>query len=194
MFSGFNGVIKGTVTFREKLPVEQFIETVLIGMTHEISSDYATQKRQIAEVPTIQIKSWREASLWLKKARYVKGEESAVSSTYYVSSSKLKSEVTFDIGYVQELNKFENYKKFDKYSDKRHAKFWTVTLNKSIMWNTCSSCDCPSFLKNYRCKHVIGLSLGNGHCKLPKKALTTEIKRVVAKKGRIPKSTPALQK
>lgn len=187
-------MIKGTVTFREKLPVEQFIDTVLIGMTHEISKDYATQQRVIAETPTIKIKSWREASLWLKKARYLKAENDAEFSGYYVASSQLKSEVNFDSRYIQGLNTFENYKSLNEYREKRFNKFWTIKLNKGTTWNIHSSCDCPSFLKNYQCKHVIGLSLGNGQCKLPKKALTAEIKKVVGKKGRIAKSTPALQK
>lgn len=73
---GYNGVIKGTVTFREKLPVEQFIDTVLINMTQEISKDYATGERVIEKIPSIKIKSWRTASLWLKNARYIKAENS----------------------------------------------------------------------------------------------------------------------
>lgn len=163
-------------------------------MTHEISNDYATEKRVIEHIPTIKIKSYRDASLWLKKARYVKTENSADFSTYYVASSQLNSEENFDIEYIQEINVVENYNSLDVYRKKRFAKFWTVILRKNAAWNTSSTCDCPSFLKNFQCKHIIGLALGNGICKLPKQALTTEIKKAVSKKGRAPKSTSALQK
>lgn len=193
-FLGYNGVIKGTVTFREKLPVEQFIETVLVKMTRDISIEYASQQRVIAETPTITIKAWREAALWLKKARYVRMEDSAGFSVYYVASSQLDSEVDFTNEYIQALKKIDEFKSLGEYRENRFGKFWTVNLDKTINWKTVSSCDCPSFLKNYHCKHVIGLSLGNGICKLPKKALTTEIKKAVAKKGRCAKATPALQK
>lgn len=175
--------------------MEEFIDTVLMKMTQEISLDYAAGKRTIATVPTIAVKTFRESSLWMKKARYIKGDVSADTSTYFVAASQLQDEVTFNDAYIQEQNNFENYRSLDEYREKRFAKFWTTALHKSNEWNTRSHCDCPSFLKNYYCKHVIGLALGNRLCELPKKALTTEIKKVVAKKtGRVPKATPALQK
>lgn len=191
---GYNGVIKGTITFREKLPAEEFIDTVLIRMTQELSTDYATGKRVIATEPTIAINSWREASLWMKNARYIKRENSAEFSHFFVASSQLNSDVKFDDDYVKDINKIDDYKSLKSYQDRRFHKFWTVSLHKSESWKTGSSCDCPAFLKNFNCKHVTGLALGNNLCKLPKKALTTEIKKITNKKGRNAKATPALQK
>lgn len=190
MHSGFNGVIKGTVTFREKLPVEQFIDTVLIKMTSEISTDYATGKRAIAEEPTITIDAWREASLWLQKSRCVKVEESAELVSYCVASSQLEVD-RYDKNFVDGINATE-FKSLDEYREKRFAKFWTVKLDKTA-WHTQSLCDCPSFLKNYYCKHVIALALRKKLCKLPKKALTAKITKAVNKKGRVAKSTAALE-
>lgn len=193
-FLGYNGVIKGTITFREKLPAEEFIDTVLIKMTQELSTDYATGKRIIADQPTITINSWREASLWLKNARYIKGENCAEFSQFFVASSQFNSDENFDLNYVKQLSNIESYKSLRSYERQRYHKFWTVSLNKNESWKLGSSCDCPAFLKNYKCKHVTGLALGNNLCKLPKKALTTEIKKIANKKGRSAKATPAFHK
>lgn len=130
----------------------------------------------------------------VEKARYIKGDVGADTSTYFVAASQLQSEVTFDDAYIQGQNNFENYRSLNEYREKRFFKFWTTILYRSDEWKTRSECNCPSFLKNYMCKHVIGLALGNGQCKLPKKALTAEIRKVVTKPGRVPKATPALQK
>lgn len=186
-------MIKGTITFREKLPAEEFIDTVLIKMTQELSTDYATGKRIIAEQPTINTNSWRNASLWLKNARYLKAENTAEFCNFFVASSSLNCDISFDEKYVNELNDFGGYKSLRSYRDRRYQKFWTVSLNRES-WKTHSTCDCPAFLKNFNCKHVTGLALGNNLCKLPKKALTTEIKKIARKNGRTAKATPALQK
>lgn len=108
-----------------------FIDTVLMKMTQEISLDYAAGKRTIAIVPTITVKYFRESSLWLKKARYLKADVSAHTSTYFVAASQLQSEVTFDNAYIQKLNGFENYRSLNEYREKRFTKFWTTVLRKS---------------------------------------------------------------
>ena len=52
-------------------------------------------------------------------------------------------------------------------------------------------CNCPAFLKNYICKHVVGMSIRLKYCKPPAAAKTVPIgeKR---KRGRPAKAKPAL--
>ncbi len=54
-----------------------------------------------------------------------------------------------------------------------------------------SKCNCPAFLKNYICKHVVGMGIRSKSCKPPAAAKTVPIgeKR---KRGRPAKAKPAL--
>ncbi len=57
-------------------------------------------------------------------------------------------------------------------------------------WKT-SKCNCPVFVKNYMCKHVVGMGIRLKYCKPPPAAKTIPIgeKR---KRGRPSKAKPAL--
>ena len=54
-----------------------------------------------------------------------------------------------------------------------------------------SKCNCPAFLKNYICKHIVGMAIRLKHCKPPPEAKTVALgeKR---KRGRPSKAKPAL--
>jgi uncharacterized Zn finger protein len=54
-----------------------------------------------------------------------------------------------------------------------------------------SKCNCPAFLKNYTCKHVVGMAIRLKYCKPPSAVETMPIgeKR---KRGRPAKAKPAL--
>lgn len=162
------------------------MKKVLVSMTDEISNDYATNVRSIAETPHIDTNLWRAASLWLRSARYFHDHENPYLN--YVASSIFNND-NFDEKFVSERNHC-NYKSLKTYQNDRFGHFWTVQLSTSD-WKNGSKCDCPIFLKNYICKHVVGISLKNKLCRLPRKALTVELTKKL-KKGRKPKATSAL--
>lgn len=181
-------MIKRLVTFRERLPVEQFIETVLIKMTKDLSEEYATNVRIINQVQNIHLDLWREASQWLTTAEYI--DDTEAEGIYYIATSKSKETINLTLETVHELNQ-QKFKSFDEYVQKRHNLFYTVDINRNSWVN--SKCDCYCFWKNYTCKHIIGIALRNKCCKLPRKALTVKLQKKKSR-GRKPKSTSALTK
>lgn len=144
-------------------------------MTAELSTDYASNKRVINEEQTIDLKLWREASSCLSDAEYLVDTENVEGDIFYVASLKTKDQMEdFNLETVLELNnrKFES---FDVYVKKRHDAFYTLDLNKKSWLK--SKCSCSHFMKNYICKHIVGLALRNKLCKLPKKALTVKLQK-----------------
>lgn len=159
-------------------------------MTRDLSEEYASNVRIIREKQNIDLKLWREASLWLSDADYIEDTENEDGEIFHIATSKLKESIDFKLETVHELNS-QKFKSFDEYVEKRHNTFYTVHLNRLNWMN--SRCDCYCFWKKYACKHIVGIALHNKCCKLPKKALAVKLGKKSIR-GRKPKSTSALMK
>ena len=86
--------------------------------------------------------------------------------------------------------KRKQYSSFTQFKDLQFG-MWKVTLpNNALEWKK-GFCNCPNFLKEYICKHVIGMAIRLKHCKLPSIAKHVPLgeKR---KRGRPRKATQAL--
>lgn len=158
-------------------------------MLREISMGYGEGKRSIATMPTVDINLFREASLWLPTAKILQSD--STSEQYFVASSNFTASSTFDLEVVEKLEN-RNYTSIDQYRKKYYGQFWTVSVS-STNWQGNSLCDCPIFLKNYACKHSVGIALLNKYVKTPKRALAISLKQKKSK-GRKPKAKGALQK
>ena len=84
------------------------------------------------------------------------------------------------------------FKDFDDYYSKTTA-YWRAQLP-----NDCSdgkwkygSCNCPAFMKNYLCKHLIGIAIRGNYCKAPK-AIKDVFVGQKKKRGRPAKARKAL--
>lgn len=160
-------------------------------MTKELSEEYASGQRVIKTIQEIDLDMWREGSIWLNDAVYIKdNDDNEEEEVYYVGTSKSKEKIDFNIETIRELNG-KKFKSFDHYVKKRHNMFHTVALNLNSWMD--SRCDCYSFRKKYSCKHIVGLALRNKCCKLPRKALTVKPQKK-NNRGRKPESTSALKK
>lgn len=133
---GFNAFIKRLVTFRETLPIEEFIRVVLVDMTAELSNDYRVGKRANRDKPEIKLDQWTEAAHWLSDAQYLTYSEEDMTKEFYIKSSKIDNDITFDIENVEKLRN-QNFKSLDQYINDRHGSFWTLKLNKSDWMNFC---------------------------------------------------------
>lgn len=81
---------------------------------------------------------------------------------------------------------------FDEYVDKAFGTYWEVNAAKNADdWKTSSSCTCPFFQKNWKCKHVIAVVLRKGVVLLPSKGISAPLGQK-PKRGRKPNATPAL--
>ena len=62
--------------------------------------------------------------------------------------------------------------------------------NNAEEWRK-TTCTCPSFFKNYICKHIIGISIRLKYCKVPPEAKNVKI-GTKRKRGRPSKARKAL--
>lgn len=188
---GYNGVIKRTITFRERLPLSEFVN-VMMDMTKGISTDYAKNVRVFADVPEIDVASWRRAAEWSdnKHLKTIARSDTDEKTLFYVPSKKiLQTEKTFTMHEVKVLKKFV-WRSFDQYVSQGYGFYYSVAISKTHFF-TKSQCSCPWFLKHYTCKHVLGLGLRMNLCSIPRAAITTFL-GTKKKRGRKAKAVKAL--
>lgn len=191
-YQGYNGIIKKTITFRERLPLSQFTVTVL-KMAADLSIEYRKGERVIATEPKITIDDWRKSVVWAddKTIDHMECEsDSRDEMAFIVSSSKGVME-------KWELNEdnvtrmeHEQWKNFDDFCNFGSGFYWKINLVKDD-WKSNSTCDCPFFLKRFKCKHVIGLALRTKIVRLPRAAIPTPIGEK-AKRGRKKQAVKAM--
>jgi hypothetical protein len=89
-----------------------------------------------------------------------------------------------------DLDKYNKQKFTTLNQFKKSFDVWCLGTENDSHWKI-SKCNCPAFLKNYICKHVVGMSIRLKHCGPPAAAKTAPLgeKR---KRGRPAKVKPAL--
>ena len=65
--------------------------------------------------------------------------------------------------------RFTTFNQFKKSFD-----IWCLEIEHDLSWRK-AKCNCPAFLKNYICKHVVGMGIRLKHCKPPFAAKTVPI-------------------
>lgn len=78
-------------------------------------------------------------------------------------------------------NKNRNWKTFDSFS-KIILSIWVITIFNEKVYFTTSTCTCPSYLKDYVRKHVLGMGLRLQKVELPDNVRQLETKP--SKRGR----------
>ena len=80
-------------------------------------------------------------------------------------SGKIKmTDAEIDVVTKQRRNTMDQYKS-------RAFTVWTTEYqNDSIEWQSKSKCNCPVFMKQYICKHIVGIALRLKLCKPPASA------------------------
>ncbi|KAJ3641881.1 hypothetical protein Zmor_028351 [Zophobas morio] len=115
---------------------------------------YENGNRVLKPSTTIELRQWTKAYQWAKCNLQVTSVKNENSVTYFCPANEEVSVSQEDILNVTEMrwNTFDQFKK-------RAFKIWIVTLpdNKENWMN--GRCTCPSFFKEYICKHIIGLSI-----------------------------------
>ena len=136
--------------------------------------------------PLIKLSHWTDGYNWVKLNKEVTSISNGDQTIYYLPADQ---ETTIT---DKEVKRYENcrFNLFDTYKSV-YFKIWRVCLsNDSEEWKK-GTCTCPSFLKNYICKHIIGMSIRLKYCKPPPEAKNVDIgsKR---KRGRPCKARKAL--
>ncbi|CAF4641731.1 unnamed protein product [Rotaria sp. Silwood2] len=145
---------------------------------------WAHMKRIVENQPTISLKLWTSSYQWAKLIKDIVCIPNVSSKKYYIPARDLQS-IT-----QATLDKYEN-KKWTTFNQfKKSFDIWCMEMENGSDWKI-SKCNCPDFLKNYICKHAVGMAIRLKYCKPPAAAKTVPIgeKR---KRGRPAKAKPAL--
>ncbi|CAF4102953.1 unnamed protein product [Adineta steineri] len=90
------------------------------------------------------------------------------SRVYLDSARDLDSIPQTDLnGYKEQ--KFTTFNQLKKSFD-----IWCLEVENDSNWRK-SKCNCPAFLKNFICKHVVGMGIRLKHCKPPAAPKTVPI-------------------
>ncbi|CAF4338707.1 unnamed protein product [Rotaria sp. Silwood2] len=181
-----NKVIKDDGTFRERHVLSRFLVVASnIINNWSIERDPSSINTKLfATEPTICLNLWTTSYQWAKSSKNVICIKNDVSNKYYIPAGNLESISQGDLNkYVNK--KWTTFNQFMKSFD-----IWCVEIKNDSDWKT-SRCTCPAFLKNYICKHIIGMSIRLKLCKPPPAAKNVPIgeKR---KRGRPAKARRAL--
>lgn len=131
-------------------------------------------------------KTWSKSYIWAKTTKFVQ-KNNMENGTQYLIPSGEREKIT-----KAEITKYKNfdYNSFEEYKEVIFS-IWVLFLpSDESKWRQ-GTCTCPVFLKNYVCKHLVGMALRLKLVKLPPNFITLEAERG---RGRPKKAAPALIK
>ncbi len=134
------------------------------------------------------LKKWTDAYHFAKSSKSVLqiASKSKGFTEYYIPAGETESITKNEI----QRYKRKNGTSFDQLKNLQFG-IWKLTLpNNESEWKN-GICNCPSFFKEFICKHVIGMAIRRKFCRLPPAAKDIPLgeKR---KRGRPRKATKAL--
>lgn len=172
----FNGIFKCHYTFRERLPMNEFVVVIMDAMT-KISSEFTNKERELKDAPEISTEMWKKSVTWAENNEIVRiqAKNTVKKVRLFIQSEKNKeseNEREFDMAYINHI-KSNEWSSLDEYLSNGYGMFWEVTMHKNNDWNGKSTCTCPVFFKKIVCKHVIGMALRLNLTKCPRNANPT---------------------
>lgn len=143
----FNRIIKDEKTMRVRLPLKQFFSQLLTWV-----EGWARRYDAGASIyyykPTIDLKLETKAYQWVKQKKEVRKHR--VGDFYMVPADPYIT--------LEHWSETLVYETFDEYSNNVFKGWSTTVANDPHNWIN-GQCNCPSFLKDYICKHVVGIAM-----------------------------------
>lgn len=163
-----NATIKRKVTFRRKLPLNEFL-CAMLSMTARISNQFTENKRIIATEPNIpRAYFMRAAEMVQRDFMAFKATTKSSNREVHVFPSESCSEENANLNYYKHLKKRE-WSSFDEYIKYGYQMFWSVQLDHEN-WKVYSTCTCPIFFKQYICKHIVAVAIRSNLVSCPDSA------------------------
>lgn len=185
-----NAVIKRKITFRKRLPLNQFL-LAMKEITEDISNQMSNEHRIIAKEPIISKETMTKAATMHVedfKSFKAKSRINNDKQTYVVPSANCDSENANE-KYYQSLVK-RQWGSFDEFIQFGFQQFWIIHLSMND-WKMSSNCSCPVFFKQHMCKHIIALAAKENLFEFPEMA-NPVLLAPRRKAGRITKAKKAL--
>lgn len=147
-----NGRIKTDFTFRERATLSQFKNRIM-DIVNKFSLEYKNGEKRVSMERAINKELWSKAYVWAKTRKFVQTEITDNGQLYYVSEGKTEALNQADKTIYKDMNW-----SFDEMA-KSMFSIWVLSfLSDETKWRE-STCTCPSFFKEFTCKHVIGIAL-----------------------------------
>jgi hypothetical protein len=185
-----NRTIKENSTFRNRLQLSVFLYTAT-KIVHNWSYDRDEKNINVRKFSTeavISFELWTKSYEWAKQNRDIIGvnDKDNKKIFYYISCNDDEKVDEHQISKYNSCN-FDSFSQFKDY-----FKICKIEASNFLSWKT-SKCNCRNYLKNYICKHVVGIGIRLKQCKPP-----IEVKNIQLgqkpKRGRPAKSKKALLK
>lgn len=167
-----NSVIKKKITFRRRLPLEEFLPAML-KMTTDISKQLSEGIRIVASEPDISRDVMMRAAHMNNNGFQAFKATTKSNRVFYVLPAKKCANENSNYKYYQSLVKRE-WTSFDEYINYGFQMFWTVNFVIDE-WNKKSTCSCPFFFKQFICKHVVAIAIQKKIIECPQSANPTLI-------------------
>lgn len=158
----FNDFLKKTVTLRQRLPLTQFFIQL------EKAMNYWSSKLEFITIPKISMSLWTTSCQWNKENVKIKSKKLATEIHYNVpakSASYPRNDSYF---------KSDNWDSFDDFKNRAFKLYLVKFPNSEQNWMT-GSCTCVMYLKQFVCKHLIGIATRNGWASPPMEAYQVPI-------------------
>ncbi|XP_077298239.1 uncharacterized protein LOC143919681 [Arctopsyche grandis] len=157
-------IIKDEYTFRERLPLPRFCH-LLMEMVEAFSKKYDNGQEFSINV-LIDLKTWTSAYQWARLNKKIKTVCDGAKKIYLIPGGEY-NEISQNLLEEREDN-------FDEYL-KNKGSYYTLTLPiDNDKWED-GECTCPMFLKNYMCKHLLGIAIRLKFVRPPPEAKNLEI-------------------
>jgi hypothetical protein len=166
-----NRYIKENGTFRERMPMNKFLEYLLdqvFDWSYERDSNNSNSKI-FSTSPNVDDDTYVRAYRWAKLDKNIYSDETT-ANVFYFASLDTKSILVSDLKRYVSL-KYNHWSHFTSSFD-----IYKLIVDPDKWQN--NICTCGHYLKHYHCKHSIGISLRN---KTLQKELLDKIKALVKK-------------
>lgn len=177
----WNSNIKDEKSERCLFPFNVFKNKIL-EWTKEWSNEYPSGAKTFNKIPTVDLPLWTDAYKWVKQNKPIKRYVDSAGLIFYKFAAG-EAQVVKNWTILSKWTTFKEFKDRFQLGRKTYIQDADEWMN--------GSCSCPSYMKKYICKHIVGLAIRLKYVTPPveAKALPLNQKR---KRGRPSKAKKAL--
>jgi len=185
-----NNVIKNEGTLRERLPLNRFIDVAkeLIKEWSINRNPESPNPKIFFQKPKLTLKLQTDSYNWARNNPKIRTSTRNNLKSYFISPSTNADLKPADVDKFLKASQRQSWRFFDTYVIYQ-SQLWFVQI-ESQQWEN-GSCTCPGFLKNYICKHLLGIAITEKYFQVQPEAKNVPIGQK-RKRGRPSKATKAL--
>lgn len=186
-----NNRIKRDSTLRNRLALPQFLDLAANVVVRNWSLERNPETsgcKNFALTPTKKTKDWTAGFQWESQAKHIPWKHRGAWTDYFIPANEQTALTPPVMDNYRRAFANLSWTTFEEYA-LMWGQLWVVSILNG-QWEY-AKCNCPPFLKKYKCKHVIGVGIRKGLCSAPEVAKGVPIGQK-RKRGRPPKASAAL--